>query len=54
MPLSLRLYSFATERIIQWELLFAGTFLVSIPIIVAFLFLQRFITSDAIGGAIKG
>ena len=53
-PLSLRLYSFATERIIQWEMLFAGTFLVSIPIIVAFLFLQRFITSEAIGGAIKG
>ena len=53
-PLSLRLYSFATERIIYWELLFAGTFLVSIPMIVAFLFLQRFITSDAIGGAIKG
>ena len=53
-PLSLRLYSFATERIIYWELLFAGTFLVSIPVIVAFLFLQRFITSDAIGGAIKG
>ena len=53
-PLALRLYSFATERIIYWELLFAGTFLVSIPIIVAFLFLQRFITSEAIGGAIKG
>ena len=36
------------------RLLFAGTFLVSIPLIIAFLFRQRFITSDAIGGAIKG
>ena len=53
-PLSLRLFSFATEKIIYWELLFAGTFLVSIPMIVAFIFLQRYITSDAIGGALKG
>ena len=53
-PLTLRLYSFATEKIIYWELLFAGTFLVSMPMILAFIFIQRYITTDALGGALKG
>ena len=53
-PLTLRLYSFATEKIIYWELLFAGTFLVSMPMILAFIFIQRYIATDALGGALKG
>lgn len=53
-PLTLRLYSFATEKIIYWELLFAGTFLVSMPMILAFVFIQRYVTTDALGGALKG
>jgi raffinose/stachyose/melibiose transport system permease protein len=40
-------------RATYWDLIFAGTLLVSLPIILLFLFLQRYFTSGATAGALK-
>lgn len=40
-------------RVTYWELIFAGTLLVSLPIIVLFVFLQRYFLSGVIAGALK-
>jgi raffinose/stachyose/melibiose transport system permease protein len=53
-PLTLGLYNFQGQYSNQWQLLAAATLIVAAPLIVAYLFLQRFLASGIIGGAVKG
>ncbi len=53
-PLVRRLYSFASLRFNRWDLLFAGTVLCSIPILLLFLFLQRVFIRGLLVGSVKG
>ncbi|MDD3840558.1 MAG: carbohydrate ABC transporter permease [Clostridia bacterium] len=52
--LSLKLYSFASTRITAWDLVFGGTLLVVIPIMVLFLSLQKVFIQGIVAGAVKG
>jgi raffinose/stachyose/melibiose transport system permease protein len=53
-PLVRRLYSFCSLRFNRWDLMFAGTVLCSIPILLLFLFLQRVFIRGLLVGSIKG
>jgi raffinose/stachyose/melibiose transport system permease protein len=53
-PLVRRLYAFASLRFNRWDLLFAGTVLCSIPILLLFLFLQRVFIRGLLVGSVKG
>jgi raffinose/stachyose/melibiose transport system permease protein len=53
-PLVRRLYAFASLRFNSWDLMFAGTLLCSIPILLLFLFLQRVFISGLLVGSNKG
>jgi raffinose/stachyose/melibiose transport system permease protein len=53
-PLIRRLYAFASLRFNRWDLLFAGTVLCSIPILLLFLFLQKVFIRGILVGSIKG
>jgi raffinose/stachyose/melibiose transport system permease protein len=53
-PLVRRLYAFASLRFNRWDLLFAGTLLCSIPILLLFLFMQRVFIRGLLVGSIKG
>ncbi len=56
-PLSVKLYSFigrSGASMTRWNLVFAGTFLVSLPILIFFLVLQRMFVRGAVSGAVKG
>jgi len=55
--LPLKLYSFIGAygaSMTHWNLVFGGTFIVSLPILLAFLFLQRYFVRGVVAGAIKG
>jgi raffinose/stachyose/melibiose transport system permease protein len=55
--LPLRLYSFVGtpgSSAIKWNLVFGSTFIVSLPILLVFLFLQRYFVRGAAAGAVKG
>lgn len=52
-PLTLGLYNFEGTYTNQWGLLSAATLIVATPLIVAYLFLQRFIVNGVTGG-VKG
>jgi raffinose/stachyose/melibiose transport system permease protein len=54
--LPLALYSFATSSVqsFRWNLVFAHVVMSSLPLIVAFIFLQRKIVGGLAEGAIKG
>jgi raffinose/stachyose/melibiose transport system permease protein len=55
--LPLKLYSFIGAygaSLTHWNLVFGGTFIVSFPILVVFLFLQRYFVRGVVAGAIKG
>ena len=55
--LPLRLYSFVGtpgSSAIRWNLVFGSTFIVSLPILLVFLFLQRYFVRGAAAGAVKG
>jgi len=52
--LQVGLYSFVTEAGIEWGPLMAATVGTTIPVIVAFAFLQRFFIQGLTGGAVKG
>jgi len=53
-PLTLQLYGYLTfTKVTYWELIFAGTLLVSLPVMAAFLFLQKYIVSGITAGALK-
>lgn len=53
-PLTLGLLNFQGTYSNQWGLLAAATMIVATPLIVAYLFLQRFLVSGVLGGAVKG
>ena len=55
--LPLRLYSFVGtpgSSAIRWNLVFGSTFIVSLHILLVFLFLQRYFVRGAAAGAVKG
>lgn len=53
-PLSLKLYSFASVRLTSWDLVFAGTLLVSLPVTILFILFQGVFISGIATGAVKG
>jgi len=53
-PLTLRLYSFASQRLTSWDLVFGGTLLCSLPVIILFLSLQKYFINGIVAGAVKG
>jgi raffinose/stachyose/melibiose transport system permease protein len=53
LPFTVKLYGFASTRLTSFDLLFAGTLLVSIPIVIVFLSAQKYFI-NATAGAIKG
>jgi len=53
-PLMLTLYSFASQRLSSFDLLFAGTLLASLPIIILFVSAQKYFVGGAMAGAVKG
>lgn len=52
--LPLGLASFTEEYSFRWDLLMAGASSVSIPILIVFLVMNRFIVQGLLGGAVKG
>jgi raffinose/stachyose/melibiose transport system permease protein len=55
--LPLKLYSFIGtpgSTAVRWNLVFGSTFIVSLPILLVFLFLQRYFVRGVAAGAIKG
>ena len=55
--LPLKLYSFIGQygaAMTRWNLVFGGTFVVSLPILVVFLALQRLFIRGVVAGAVKG
>jgi raffinose/stachyose/melibiose transport system permease protein len=48
------LYSFISQFLTQWNLLFADVFIITIPPLIMFMFFQRQIVSGLTTGAIKG
>jgi len=51
--LPLALGSFRGQYLVEWGYLFAGATLVTLPVLILFLFLQKWIASGYIAGAIK-
>ena len=54
LPLIPRLFAFSSGRTTRYDLLFAGTFLVSIPIVIVFLAFQRVFVDGIVAGSVKG
>ncbi|MET3926018.1 carbohydrate ABC transporter permease [Devosia sp. 2618] len=52
--LPLGLASFQEEFTLRWDLMMAGGSIVSLPVLIFFLFMQRFIVQGLLGGAVKG
>jgi raffinose/stachyose/melibiose transport system permease protein len=55
--LPLKLYAFIGQpgsSATRWNLVFGSTFIVSVPILLVFLFLQRYFVRGVVAGAIKG
>lgn len=50
----LTLYSYMSQFLSQWNLLFADVLVITIPPLIMFLFFQRQIVSGMVNGAIKG
>jgi raffinose/stachyose/melibiose transport system permease protein len=53
-PLTLGLFAFQGTYTSQWGLLAAATMIVAAPLVVAYVFLQRFLVGGVVGGAVKG
>jgi raffinose/stachyose/melibiose transport system permease protein len=53
-PLTLGLFAFQGTYTSQWGLLSAATMIVAAPLVVAYVFLQRYLVGGVIGGAVKG
>ncbi|MBB6670649.1 carbohydrate ABC transporter permease [Cohnella nanjingensis] len=51
--LGLTVFFFAGEKSSQWNLIFADLIVVSIPVIIVYIFAQRFIVSGLTAGAVK-
>ena len=54
LTLPLALLRFQGEYLTNYPLLFAGVVLCSIPVVVAYVFLQRYFVAGMTGGAVKG
>jgi raffinose/stachyose/melibiose transport system permease protein len=53
-PITLGLYSFQGQYTSDWGLLAAATMIVAGPIVVAYVFLQRYLIGGVLAGAVKG
>jgi raffinose/stachyose/melibiose transport system permease protein len=53
-PLIPRLFSYASSQYNSWDLMFAGTLLCALPIIVLFLLMQKTFIKGVIAGSVKG
>ena len=52
--LPIGLASFQEEYTFRWDLIMAGASIITLPVLVFFLIMQRFIIQGLIGGAVKG
>ena len=52
--LPLGLYSFIGEYTVQWNMLMAGAVVTTLPVVILFMFLQRYLIAGLTSGAIKG
>ena len=53
-PVTLGLFAFKGTYISQWSLLSAATLIVATPLLVVYVFLQRYLVASVVGGAVKG
>lgn len=53
-PLTLGLFAFKGTYVSQWSLLSAATIIVAAPLLLVYVFLQRFLVASVVGGAVKG
>ncbi|HEX4402260.1 MAG TPA: carbohydrate ABC transporter permease [Galbitalea sp.] len=53
-PITLGLFNFQGTYSNEWGLLAAATLIVAAPLIIAYVFLQRFIVGGVVAGAVKG
>ncbi len=53
-PVSLGLFTFKGAYVSQWSLLSAATLIVAAPLLVVYVFLQRYLVASVVGGAVKG
>ncbi|GAA2107915.1 carbohydrate ABC transporter permease [Microlunatus panaciterrae] len=53
-PVTLGLFAFQGTYTSQWSLLSAATIIVAAPLLVAYVFLQRYLVASVVGGAVKG
>jgi raffinose/stachyose/melibiose transport system permease protein len=53
-PAPLGLFAFKGTYTSQWALLSAATMIVAAPLLIVYLFLQRYLVASVVGGAVKG
>lgn len=53
-PVTLGLFAFKGTYVSQWSLLASATIIVAAPLLIVYLFLQRFLVASVVGGAVKG
>jgi raffinose/stachyose/melibiose transport system permease protein len=53
-PVTLGLFAFKGAYVSQWSLLSAATIIVASPLLVVYVFLQRYLVASVVGGAVKG
>jgi len=53
-PMTLGLFAFRGTYTSEWSLLAAATILVALPMVIVYVFLQRYIVASVVGGAVKG
>lgn len=53
-PVTLGLFAFKGSYTSQWTLLSAATMIVAAPLLLIYLFLQRYLVASVVGGAVKG
>lgn len=53
-PVTLGLFAFQGTYTSQWSLLAAATIIVAAPLLVAYVFLQRYLVASVVGAAVKG
>ena len=53
-PVTLGLFAFKGTYVSQWSLLSAATIIVAAPLLLVYVFLQRYLVASAVGGAVKG
>jgi raffinose/stachyose/melibiose transport system permease protein len=53
-PVTLGLFAFQGTHTSQWSLLAAATIIVALPLLIAYMFLQRYLVASVVGSAVKG